>query len=130
MASFKSSDGVALSQHNALNTVFYALCSTLHSQQPSTYSFRPCDPAVSSFSQSSHTTRLIMAEFDRRDANMHMLNKMDSVQDKTLASLARTQRQVVETEEVGIKTLEELRRQKQQQVMTTTGKILSASFNI
>lgn len=57
-----------------------------------------------------------MAAFDRRDANMKKLKEADRIQDKTLESLTRAQRQAAEAEELGAQTIDELRRQGQQMV--------------
>lgn len=53
---------------------------------------------------------------DRRDANMKMLNEASDVQSKTKEAIWRIQKQAAEAEDVGAKTLEELRRQGQQMV--------------
>ena len=53
---------------------------------------------------------------DRREANMRMLDDTNQVQDKTKEAIWRIQRQAAEAEEIGGKTLEELRRQGQQMV--------------
>mmetsp|Transcript_611 Transcript_611/g.1198 ORF Transcript_611/g.1198 Transcript_611/m.1198 type:complete len:353 (+) Transcript_611:114-1172(+) len=48
---------------------------------------------------------------DRRDANLKKLNEADELQDKTKEAVWRIQRQAAEAEELGVQTLEELRRQ-------------------
>ncbi len=53
---------------------------------------------------------------DRRDANLKMLNETSEVQNKTKDAIWRIQRQAAETEDIGVKTLDELRRQGQQMV--------------
>jgi hypothetical protein len=53
---------------------------------------------------------------DRSDANMKMLRETNDVQDKTKEAIWRIQRQAAEAEDMGGKTLEELRRQGQQMV--------------
>ena len=53
---------------------------------------------------------------DRRDANMKMLNEAADTQNKTKEAIWRIQRQAAEAEDLGSKTLEELRRQGQQMV--------------
>jgi hypothetical protein len=54
---------------------------------------------------------------DRKEANMQMLQDTNQVQDKTKEAIWRIQRQAAEAEEIGGKTLEELRRQGQQMVL-------------
>jgi len=51
---------------------------------------------------------------DRKDANLKMLQETNEVQDKTKEAIWRIQRQAAEAEQIGGKTLEELRRQGQQ----------------
>lgn len=51
---------------------------------------------------------------DRKDANMKMLKDTNEVQDKTKEAIWRIQRQAAEAEQIGTKTVEELRRQGQQ----------------
>ncbi len=53
---------------------------------------------------------------DRRDANLKMLNEASDVQNKTKDAIWRIQKQAAEAEDLGGKTLEELRRQGQQMV--------------
>lgn len=53
---------------------------------------------------------------DRRDANLKMLNDASDVQNKTKDAIWRIQKQAAEAEDIGAKTLEELRRQGQQMV--------------
>lgn len=53
---------------------------------------------------------------DRKEANLTMLNDTNQVQDKTKEAIRRIQRQAAEAEEIGGKTLEELRCQGQQMV--------------
>jgi hypothetical protein len=55
-----------------------------------------------------------MSRVDRSEANMQMLNKADDIQNKTAEAIMRIQKKTAETEEVGAKTIEELRRQAQQ----------------
>ena len=59
-----------------------------------------------------------MAAFDRRDANLKKLKEADQIQDKTKDAITRIQRQTAEAEELGAQTLDELRRQGQQMVIT------------
>jgi hypothetical protein len=48
---------------------------------------------------------------DRREANMKVLQDTTNIQDKTKAAVGRMQKQAFESEEIGIKTLEEMRKQ-------------------
>lgn len=51
---------------------------------------------------------------DRSQANMKLLREADDVQNKTAEAIMRIQRQAAQTEELGTKTLEELRKQNEQ----------------
>lgn len=55
-----------------------------------------------------------MATVDRTEANQKMLQQTNEVQDKTKEAIWRIQRQAAEAEQIGTKTLDELRRQGQQ----------------
>lgn len=59
-----------------------------------------------------------MANVDRKDANLKKLNEAAQLQDKTKEAIWRIQRQAAEAEELGTQTLDELRRQGQQMVIT------------
>ena len=59
---------------------------------------------------------LIMAAFDRKEANVKKLKEANAIQDRTEAAISRIQRQTAEVEELGAQTLDELRRQGQQMV--------------
>ena len=59
---------------------------------------------------------LIMAAFDRKEANEKKLKEVDKIQDKTQDAILRIQRQTAEAEELGAQTLDELRRQGEQMV--------------
>lgn len=53
---------------------------------------------------------------DRKEANLKMLNDTADIQNKTKESIFRIQKQTAEAEELGAKTLEELRQQGKQMV--------------
>jgi len=59
-----------------------------------------------------------MANIDRRDANLKKLQEANQLQDKTKEAIWRIQKQTAEAEELGAQTLDELRRQGQQMVVT------------
>lgn len=54
----------------------------------------------------------------RQDANLNMLQETTGLQGKTKDAVVRMNRQAAEAEEVGGRTLEELRRQGHQMVAT------------
>ncbi len=49
-----------------------------------------------------------------KDSNLKKLREADEIQDKTKESVFRMQKSAAEAEQLGIQTLEELRRQNQQ----------------
>ncbi len=69
-----------------------------------------------------------MATVDRSEANQKMLQQTNEVQDKTKEAIWRIQRQAAEAEQIGTKTLDELRRQGQQMVSKFFVRMNSAYF--
>ena len=53
---------------------------------------------------------------DRKEANLKMLNETSDIQNKTKETVFRIQKQVEETQELGVATIEQLRRQGAQMV--------------
>ena len=71
-----------------------------------------------------------MAQVDRKLANSKKLQEADRIQDKTKDAIWRIQRQAAEAEELGVQTLDELRRQVQQMVRNYVLDNLLVLFNI
>lgn len=57
-----------------------------------------------------------MAAYDQKKENLKKLKEADNIQDKTLAALARAERDAAETEQLGADTFDELARQGDQMV--------------
>lgn len=66
-----------------------------------------------------------MAAIDRKGANVKKLQEADKIQDRTEAAISRIQRQTAEAEELGVQTLDELRRQGKQMVWFVEKLLLS-----